>query len=71
MFITARDARIFSTTFGPKTAPAILGIGGWIGSWELWLESFSTLSERWHTATYDHRGLGVTMAPLETITPST
>ena len=32
MFIPVDEARIFSVSFGPKTAPAIVGIGGWIGS---------------------------------------
>jgi pimeloyl-ACP methyl ester carboxylesterase len=67
MFITVGDAKIFATSFGRSTAPAILGIGGWIGSWELWAEPFSTLSASWHTITYDHRGSGTTHAPVESI----
>jgi len=68
MFITVGDARIFATAFGPVTAPSILGIGGWIGSWELWAEPFSILSTQWRTIGYDHRGSGATSAPVETIT---
>lgn len=69
MFISVDKAQIFSTSFGSKTAPAIVGIGGWIGSWELWLDPLSILSQHWHTVAYDHRGSGATVAPLETITP--
>ena len=68
MFITRGDARIFATAFGPKSGPAIIGIGGWIGSWELWLDPFSILSESWRTIAYDHRGSGATVAPIESIT---
>ena len=65
MFITVDEARIFATAFGPLTGPAILGLGGWIGSWELWAEPFSVLSARWHTIAYDHRGSGATTALVE------
>jgi pimeloyl-ACP methyl ester carboxylesterase len=68
MFISIGDARIFATAFGSPTAPALLAIGGWIGSWELWLEPFSRLSQNWHAIAYDHRGAGLTSAPLESIT---
>jgi pimeloyl-ACP methyl ester carboxylesterase len=45
-----------------------MGIGGWIGSWELWAEPFAILSQRWRTIAYDHRGAGATVAPVESIT---
>ena len=45
MFVSIDNARIFTISFGPTTFPAIVGIGGWIGSWELWAETFSTLSQ--------------------------
>ncbi len=67
MFVTIDDAKIFVTSFGLATNPAILGIGGWIGSGELWSEPFSKLSASWHTITYDHRGTGVTVAPVQSI----
>jgi len=67
MFIPVGDAKIFAISFGRPTAPAILGIGGWIGSWELWAEPFSILSANWHTITYDHRGSGTTLASVESI----
>jgi pimeloyl-ACP methyl ester carboxylesterase len=62
MFIQVDDAQIFTTAFGSPTAPAILGIGGWIGSWELWAQPFSLLSANWHTIAFDHRGSGATIA---------
>lgn len=68
MFITRSDARIFATAFGPRSGRTIVGIGGWIGSWELWIDPFSILSESWRTLAYDHRGSGATVAPIETIT---
>ncbi len=68
MFISHNQARIFAAGYGSRTQPAILGIGGWIGSWELWAGPFSILSECWFTLGYDHRGTGATVAPVETIT---
>ncbi len=68
MFISNNHARIFTTSFGLRTNPVIVGIGGWIGSWELWSEPFSILSQAWFTIAYDHRGSGTTVAAVETIT---
>ncbi|MEZ4661007.1 MAG: alpha/beta hydrolase [Caldilineaceae bacterium] len=68
MFISTNDAQIYATAFGAKTAPALLAIGGWIGSWELWAEPLSILSQSWRTIAYDHRGAGATVAPVESIT---
>ena len=68
MFIPLGDALIFTTAFGPLAAPPILGIGGWIGSWELWAEPFSILSADWRAISYDHRGSGATSSPVESIT---
>lgn len=67
MFVQVGDARIFSVAFGAPTAPAIVGIGGWIGSWELWAQPFATLSEHWYTMAFDHRGAGATVAPVASI----
>ena len=68
MFIAIDDAKIFATAFGPPHAPCILGIGGWIGNWELWADPFSILSATWRTVAYDHRGSGATQCTLESIT---
>ncbi len=68
MFISAGDAKIYATAFGPANKPVILGIGGWIGSWELWAEPFACLSENWRTIAYDHRGAGATVAAAGSIT---
>ena len=68
MFVTVGDAKIYATSFGPAARPVVLGVGGWAGNWELWADPFSILSQRWRTIAYDHRGAGITTAPLETIT---
>ena len=68
MFITLDDTKIFATAFGAKTSPHFLALGGWIGSWEDWIEPLSLLSEDWRVMAYDHRGCGVTISPVETIT---
>ena len=67
MFINSGDANIFTIAFGSPTSPALLGIGGWIGNWELWAQPFSLLSANFYTIAYDHRGAGATIAPIESI----
>lgn len=68
MFIDSGDARLYATSFGPLERPVIVGIGGWIGSWELWAEPFSILSSNWRTIAYDHRGSGASISSTGTIT---
>jgi len=67
MFITVGDAKLYATAFGATTSPTIMGIGGWIGSWELWVEPFAILSQQWRVIAYDHRGAGASIAPVESI----
>lgn len=67
MFIPRPGAQLFSVSFG--SAPrALLALGGWVGSWELWLEPFVTLSQTWQTVAFDHRGSGATIAETHRIT---
>jgi pimeloyl-ACP methyl ester carboxylesterase len=68
MFISLGDTKLYATAFGSPSNRTILGIGGWIGSWELWAEPFSILSAGWRTLAYDHRGSGASVAPVESIT---
>lgn len=68
MFVPVGDAKIYTISFGAHSAPALLAIGGWIGSWELWAEPFSLLSQNWRTIAYDHRGTGATVSSVESIT---
>ena len=66
MFISHDDAQLYWVEFGnsPRT---IVAQGGWAGSWELWTEPFTILSQSWRAAAYDHRGTGVTRATAESI----
>jgi pimeloyl-ACP methyl ester carboxylesterase len=68
MFLTVGDAQLYTTAFGPTSAPSLLALGGWIGSWEDWADTLAPLSAHWHTLAYDHRGSGVTLSPVESIT---
>ncbi len=69
MFITHNSAHLFTTAFGPLSdSPPIVGIGGWVGSWELWQQPFAILSRVRRTIAYDHRGSGATFAPPDSIT---
>lgn len=67
MFITLDETKLYTTSFGRRDAPPILFLSGWIGSWEDWADTMSVLSQDWRTISFDHRGTGATVAPLETI----
>lgn len=66
MFVRHGDAQFFTVSFGagPRT---IVALGGWAGNWELWAEPFAHLSKTWRTVAYDHRGVGATLSPVESI----
>jgi pimeloyl-ACP methyl ester carboxylesterase len=50
---------------GPRT---FFAHSGWIGTIEDWLPTLAVLSKSWRAATYDHRGAGETVVPVEEIT---
>ena len=68
MFIPVGEAQLYSLAFGPPAAPAVLCLGGWIGSWEVWAEPIARLSGERRMIGFDHRGSGASVAPLEEIT---
>lgn len=68
MFIPVPDALLYANAFGPENARAILGIGGWTGSWELWTDTFALLSNTSRTIAFDHRGTGATVCEVSSIT---
>ena len=68
MFIDVPGAKLLVTQSGPRSAPAIVAVGGWIGSGELWQQPLAALSGRWHTITYDHRGSGASICTPASIT---
>ena len=68
MFIPIDDAQIFTTAFGPRGDIPILALSGWIGSWEDWIDTLGPLSDHHRVISYDHRGSGSTLAPVESIT---
>lgn len=67
MFITHNHAQLFTVAFGSGSRH-LLAMGGWAGNWELWADPFMHLSSTWHTAAYDHRGVGATVCPTDSIT---
>ncbi|MBL8169626.1 MAG: alpha/beta hydrolase [Acidobacteria bacterium] len=61
MFIEVSGAKLFVLRSGPASGTAIIAIGGWIGSSELWQEPLADLSDSYVTIAYDHRGSGLTI----------
>ena len=51
---------------GPRT---FVAHGGWVGSWELWLDPFQLMHDRWRCVSFDHRGSGASSFPPESISP--
>ncbi len=68
MFIEVPGAKLFAVRSGPASATAILAVGGWIGSSELWQEPLANLSDSYVTVTYDHRGSGLSVCTPDSIT---
>ena len=67
MFISVDQTKLYATSFGALSAPPILFLSGWIGTWEDWSDTMSILSQDWRTISYDHRGTGASVAPSESI----
>lgn len=68
MFVEVPGSKLFAVRSGPAHSTAILAIGGWIGSSELWLEPLADLCDAYVTVAYDHRGSGLTVCHPDTIT---
>lgn len=68
MFLEVPGAKLFAVRSGPMHGTAILAIGGWIGSSELWLGPLADLSDSYVTITYDHRGSGLSICESDSIT---
>jgi len=68
MFVDVPGGKLFALRCGPERGSAILAIGGWIGSSELWLETLGYLSDEYVTLSYDHRGSGVSRFDPQSIT---
>lgn len=68
MFIKVPGAKLFAVRSGPAHGTAILAIGGWIGSSELWVGPLAELSDSYVTVTYDHRGSGLSQCDPDAIT---
>jgi len=67
MFLELADATLMVSSFGagPRT---IVAHGGWVGSGELWLPPFESMSRTWRTVTFDHRGTGASQSRANSIT---
>jgi pimeloyl-ACP methyl ester carboxylesterase len=68
MFVDVADGKLFALRHGDRSKQTIIGIGGFVGSSELWAEPFAQLSDRWSTIAYDHRGTGASIASTSSIT---
>jgi pimeloyl-ACP methyl ester carboxylesterase len=66
-YVPAEEARLWTVAFGPGDGPALVAVGGWIGSWELWAGPFGKLSARWRVVGFDHRGTGATISSAASI----
>ncbi|MGH2461956.1 MAG: alpha/beta fold hydrolase [Chloroflexota bacterium] len=69
MFIDVEGYKALALSFG-NGSRNFLAIGGWIGSSEVWLPTLEILSTTWRVASFDHRGAGETVVPVEAITYS-
>ncbi|MHB8507187.1 MAG: alpha/beta fold hydrolase [Candidatus Dormibacteria bacterium] len=61
MFIDVRGRLVNALSFGAGDR-TLLAHGGFAGNYELWLQPFETLSQKYRCVTYDHRGAGENVA---------
>lgn len=66
MFERIGDRIINVASFG-KGDPPFFGVGGWIGTWQVWRQTLEILSESRRAIAYDHRGSGQSLAPVTTL----
>ena len=67
MFVHAGGASLWAVDGGPRDGPAIVAVGGWIGSSELWAWPLAALSGHFRTVAFDHRGSGATICDAASI----
>lgn len=67
MFRDVNGVSLFTVAFGqgPRT---LVAHGGFAGNWELFSGPMQLLNDRWRTISYDHRGAGESVAPVDAIT---
>ncbi len=56
-----------TVSFG-KGNKTFLGISGFVADWRVWTFPFEIMSKKIRCVSFDHRGVGETPAPLDTIT---
>lgn len=66
MFRQIGDDLINTVAFGSGDR-TIVGVGGWIGNWELWQQPFERLSQSHRVIAYDHPGSGETLVDSEAL----
>ncbi len=59
--------KIHTVSFGSGER-TFLGLGGFVADWRVWTFPFELLSKTWRCVSFDHRGVGESPAPLESIT---
>lgn len=57
VFVDVPGATLHVVAFGDGSR-VLLAIGGWAGSWEMWLDVVTQLSASWRVIAFDHRGSG-------------
>lgn len=67
MFLRIGADLVNTAVFGAGDR-TILGVGGWIGNWELWQQPFERLSRTHRVVAYDHPGSGETLVAAERLT---
>ena len=62
------DGRIVNIASFGSGDPPFFGVGGWIGTWQVWRQALEILSEDRRCIAYDHRGSGQSLADVSTLT---
>lgn len=70
MFLDINGIKIHTVSFGSGER-TFLGISGFVADWRVWTFPFELLSKNWRCVSYDHRGVGESPAPIDSITIDT
>jgi 3-oxoadipate enol-lactonase len=67
VFVDVNGIKFHSVSFG-SGEKTFLGVSGFVADWRVWTFPFEIMSKTWRCVSFDHRGVGESPAPIESIT---
>jgi len=67
LFLDINGIKFHTVSFGSGDK-TFLGVSGFVADWRVWTFPFEIMSKNWRCVSFDHRGVGESPAPIDTIT---